>query len=218
MTLFKKNHVTSAYHPTIEFLIVTISLIAILIPLRIVSKIIFDDEWIGSLGLISIVFGKIIFLSKKEKLGAFGQMFIRQIIKNHQGKRKWFVYIQTGLFLAIGIVTIFSIHVGNTDNYLLKEQVIAEFNKQEIIIDSNINYESIQQISSQISVEEQLGAIAALPLLTIYDFKIFSVVLAVTDQLMGGWVMYFWQVVVIEIIEISILLVITRKLYLKNTK
>ena len=217
MTLFKKNHADLSYHPFLEFLIVTISMIAVLVPLRIVSRIIFEDEWIGSLGLISVVLGMILFLSKKEKLGIFGQMFIRQIIRNHKGKRKWIIYLQTILFLSIGILTIFSIHTGNNEYYLLKEQVIAEFHKQGIVIDSNLNYDAIQQISSQVSLEQQVMSITALPLLTIQDFKIFSVVLAVTDQLMGGWVMYFWQVMLIEIIEITALLCITRKLFLKNT-
>ncbi len=217
MTLFKKNHADLSYHPFLEFLIVTISLIAVLVPLRIFSRIVFEDEWIGSLGLISVVLGTILFLSKKEKLGIFGKMFIRQIIKNHKGKRKWIIYLQTILFLSIGILTIFSIHTGNNDYHLLKEQVIAEFHKQGIVIDSNLNYDAIQQISSQVSLEQQAMAITALPLLTIQDFKIFAVVLAVTDQLMGGWVMYFWQVMVIEIIEITALLGITKKLFFKNT-
>jgi len=88
MTFFKNNHRNYSYHPFLEFLIVTISLIAILVPLRIFSREIFTDDWIGSLGMISIVFGAILFLSKKEKLGIFGQMFLRQIIKNHKVNNK----------------------------------------------------------------------------------------------------------------------------------
>jgi len=217
MDLFKKNHTNLSYHPFLEFLVVTISFIVILVPLRIFSKIVFADEWIGSLGLISGILGIIIFLSKKEKLGIFGQMFIRQIIKNHKGKRKWIIYLQTILFLSIGVLTIFSIHTGNNDYYLLKEQVITEFHNQGIVIDSSLNFDAIQQISSQISPEQQIEAIATLPLLTIQNFKIFSVVLAVTDQLMGGWVMYFWQIMLIETMEIAILLGITRKIFLKKT-
>ncbi len=217
MTLFKKNHKNLSYHPFLEFLIVTSTLIAILVPIRIFSKIVFADEWIGSLGVISVILGLIIFLSKKEKLGIFGQMFIRQIIKNHKGKRKWIIYLQTIFFLSIAVFTIFSIHTGNNDYYLLKEQVITEFYKQGIVIDSSLNFDAIQQISSQISLEQQVEAIAALPLLTIQNFEIFSVVLAVTDQLLGGWVMYFWQIMLIETMEIVVLLGITRKLFLKKT-
>ena len=217
MTLFKKNHTDASYHPFLEFLIVTISLIAILVPIRIFSKIVFADEWIGSLGVISGILGLIIFLSKKEKLGIFGQMFIRQIIKNHKGKRKWIIYLQTILFLSIAVFTIFSIYTGNNDYYLLKEQVIAEFQKQGTMIDSSLNFDAIQQISSQISPEQQVRAIAALPLLIIQNFEIFSVVLAVTDQLMGGWVMYFWQIMLIETVEIIVLLGITRKIFFKKT-
>ena len=96
MTFFKNNNKNTPYHPFIEFLIITISLIVILVPLRIFSREIFADEWIGSLGMISIVFGAILFLSKKEKLGKFGEMFLRQIVKNHKGKKKVIIYFQTG--------------------------------------------------------------------------------------------------------------------------
>ena len=75
------------------------SVLLILVPLRIFSRGIFADEWIGSLGMISIVFGAILFLSKKEKLVEFGEMFLRQIVKNLKGKKKAVIYFQTGLFL-----------------------------------------------------------------------------------------------------------------------
>lgn len=211
MAVFKKNPPGYLLHPFLEFLIITLSLIAILVPLRILSKMIFVDEWIGSIGIITVVFGVILFLSMKEKLGNFGQMFLRQIIKNHTRKQKWIIFSQTGLFLSMGILTIFSINAGNTEYYLLKEQVIAEFGNKGIMIDSDLNFDAINQISSQVSPEQQAGAIAALPLLIIQNFEIFSVVLAVTDQMMGGWVMYFWQIMVIETVEISIFLFITRK-------
>jgi hypothetical protein len=211
MAVFKKNPPGYSLHPFLEFLIITLSLIAILVPLRILSKMIFVDEWIGSIGIITVVFGVILFLSMKEKLGNFGQMFLRQIVKNHTRKQKWIIFSQTGLFLSMGILTIFSINAGNTEYYLLKEQVIAEFGNKGIMIDSDLNFDAINQISSQVSPEQQAGAIAALPLLTIQNFEIFSVVLAVTDQMMGGWVMYFWQIMVIETVEISIFLFITRK-------
>jgi len=55
-----------------------------------------------------------------------------------------------------------------------------------------------------------------LPFLIIENFEIFSVILAVTDQLMGGWVMYFWQVMVVEIAEITIFIVISKKFLIKN--
>ncbi|MCE9652507.1 MAG: hypothetical protein K8Q89_05560 [Nitrosarchaeum sp.] len=215
MTLFNKN---KTFSPKIEFIIVAFSLIAILVPLRIFSKIIFSDEWLGSLGLISLVFGIILFLAKKEKIGVFGQMFLRQISKNYHGKRKWFVYVQTGLFLFIGGFTVFSIHVGNHDYSDLKDQVITQLHKQGILVDSDLSYDAIQRVTSQISPNQQIDAIVVLPLLSVQDFKIFSVVLAVSDHLMGGWVMYFWQIMLIECMEFTVFLGISRKFFLKNIK
>ena len=213
MTLSKKNKTLVS---KLEFLIVVLSLIAILITLRILSREIFADEWIGSLGLITIVFGIILFLAKKEKIGIFGRMFIRQITKTHQGKKKLIVYSQTILFLSVGIFTIFSIHSGNHDYYDLKQQVITELHRQGILVDSNLNYDVIHKITSQITPNQQIGAIASLPILSVQDFKIFSVVLAVTDHLMGGWVMYFWQVMIIECIEFGVFLGITKRYFLKK--
>lgn len=216
MTFFKNNHKNVSYHPFLEFLIVTITLIAILVPLRIFSREIFAGDWVGSLGMISIVFGAILFLSKKEKLGIFGHMFLRQIIKNHKGKKKAIIYFQTVIFLSMGIFTIFSINAGNTDYQILKEQVLEEFLSQGVIIGSEWNYDSIEQISSQVSTKEKIESIISLPFLIIENFEIFSVVLAVTDQLMGGWVMYFWQVMVVEIAEITIFIVVSKKFLVKN--
>jgi len=217
MTFFKKYNRKGSFHPRLEFLIVTISLIAILVPLRIVSRTIFADGWIGSLGMISVIFGTILFLSKKDKLGKFGQMFQRQIVKNHKRKKKIIIYFQTGLFLSIGIFTIFSIHAGNTDYQILKEQVLEELLKQGMAIDSGWNYDSIEQISAQVDTKQQIESAISLPFLIIENFGIFSVILAITDQLMGGWVMYFWQVMVVEITEITIFLMISKKLILKNS-
>jgi len=212
MTLSKKD---KSFSPKLEFIIVAFSLIAILVPLRILSRIIFSNEWLGSLGLISLVFGMILFLAKKEKIGVFGHMFLRQISKNYHGRKKLFMYVQTGLFLSIGIFTVFSIHVGNHDYSDLKDQVIAQLHKQGILVDSDLNYDAIQRVTSQISPNQQIGVIVALPLLSVQDFKIFAVVLAVSDHLMGGWVMYFWQVMLIECIEFTVFLGMSRRFFLK---
>lgn len=218
MTLIKKNGPDFHFSPLLEFLIVAISLVLILVPIRIFTKIVFADNWIGSIGIISVVFGLILYLSKNNRLGIFGQMFIRQIIRNHKGKRKWAIYLQISLFLFVGLLTIFSIHAGNTEFHSLKKQIIEEFNNRGVFIDSTLNFDSINYVSSQVSPEQQLGAIATLPLLIIQNFQLFSVVLSVTDQMMGGWVMYFWQIMVIETIEIAIFLSVSKKFILKNHK
>ena len=215
MALFKKQIDFSA-KPFLEFIIVSISMMLILVATRIISRMIFGDEWIVTIGLISAVLGTILFFSKKGSLGIFGQMFIRQITKNHKGKRKWIMYLQMSVFLSVGILTIFSIHMGNNEYQVLRDQVIGEFKNRGIVIDASLNYDSIREISSQITFTQQMESIAALPILTIQDFRIFSVVLAVSDQMLGGWVMYFWQIVIIESIEVIIFLGITRKILMKN--
>ena len=200
----------------LEFAIVTLSLISILVLIRIISKSVFDDNWVGSLGMVSAVFGILLFLAKKEKLGIFGKMFIRQITKNYHGKKKWLIYAQTGFFLFIGLLTIFSIHTGNTEFTNLKEQVISHLNSEGMLIDSQVNYDTLGQLSSQISVEQQIQSIVNLPSILIGNFVIFSVVLSVTNDLLGGWVMFFWQVMIIETIEIICFVYFARKYLTTN--
>ncbi len=210
-----KNFSFNKTNTFLEFSIVTISLISILVLIRIISKSVFDDNWIGSLGMVSAIFGLLLFLAKKEKLGFFGHMFIRQITKNYHGKKKWFIYAQTGFFLSIGLLTIFSIHTGNTEFANLKEQVITHLNSEGMLIDSEINYETLNQLSSQISIEQQIQSIVNLPSILIGNFVVFSVVLSVTNELLGGWVMFFWQVMIIETIEIICFVYFARK-YLRS--
>ena len=212
MHIFKKRYCN--FGSLIDFLIVSTSLLAILIPLRIISKEIFQGEIFGTLGLVTCVLGLILFLSKKEKLGKFGTIFIRQITKNHSRKNKWLIYIQTAIFLSIGILTIFFIHMGNNE-YELKEQIITELYNQGVT-ETTLNFDMMNQISSQIHPTQQIEVISALPILVIKNFKIFSTVLSIANDLMEGWVMYFWQVMVIETIEVIVFLSVTRKLFLKS--
>lgn len=215
MNLFKKfsYDITNSF---LEFTIVTVSLISMLVLIRIISKSVFDDNWIGSLGMVSAIFGILLFLTKKEKLGIFGKMFIRQITKNYQGKKKWLIYAQTGFFLFVGITTIVSIHMGNTEFVDFKEQVISYFNSEGMIIDSEVNYNTLNQLSSQITLEQQIQSIISLPSILIGNFVVFSVVLSVMNELLGGWVMFFWQVMLIETIEIIGFVFFARKYLLKN--
>ena len=51
------------------------------------------------------------------------------------------------------ILTIFSIHTGNTEFDNLKEQVITHLNSEGMLIDSEVNYETLNKLLSNISVE-----------------------------------------------------------------
>ena len=195
------------------------SLLAILfIFLRVIFRLVFGDVWIGSLGLASLILGTVLFLSKKEKLGIFGQVLIKQITKTYAGKRKWAVYVQLGFFLSVSVFTMIAIYIGNTEYQSLKDQVIDEFKNKGISVDSNLNLDVIHQISSQVTPLQQMESIVHFPIMLTTNYRLFSVILAVSDQLLGGWVMYFWQVSIIEILEFLIFLRISRKVLLRSKK
>ena len=53
----------------------------LLLPARLLFVEYVSDDWLGSVGVISIISISIIILAKKEKLGFFGPILERQIFK-----------------------------------------------------------------------------------------------------------------------------------------
>ena len=85
-----------------------------------------SDNWFGSFGLISVISITVIILTKKRKLGKFGEMFDRQLSKLQHGKRAKIVYGQSILFLLILGGTIFAIEQGNSTYVELKNEILKE--------------------------------------------------------------------------------------------
>ncbi|MGI0061995.1 MAG: hypothetical protein ACREBA_06045, partial [Nitrosotalea sp.] len=68
-----------------EKLIVFGVITGIFLPIRMVFYAYFSAHWIGSLGLVSSLMFVLIFLAHKQKLGRFGNLFLRQITKTIKG-------------------------------------------------------------------------------------------------------------------------------------
>lgn len=85
------------YESIIVFGIMT----GLLLPVRLLFVTFVSDNWIGSFGVISVISISIIILTKKGKLGKFGNMFQRQIEKLLRDKRKILVYVESVFVLVL---------------------------------------------------------------------------------------------------------------------
>lgn len=96
-----------------EFAIVFSVLTAILLPVRLIFYTYFSTNWFGSLGVISVVSIILLILLRKGKLGRFGEMFARQMIKDQVGKRGIIVYGSFALPLVFFSLLIFCFNVSS---------------------------------------------------------------------------------------------------------
>ena len=93
----------------------------VFLPIRLVFTSFVSDDWLGSLGLMTIFAILLVFLIKMKKLGKIGLMFERQIRKTIGGKTGKYIIGFAFFFLLYFGATLFFIDRGNTiyeeDNY-----------------------------------------------------------------------------------------------------
>lgn len=195
-----------------ESIVIMLSFVAILIPLRIVTKAVFQDGWLGSLGVLTAVITLLIVLSHKDKLGWYGRAFIRQITKMHKGKRKYLFFAQSLMLILFGIFIVYSVNVGNSDEYIgIKNQILDEFRAEGIPVGEKGSMEAVLELTSEIPIEDQIEAMINLPVLAVKEFQIIAISFAISNDLMDGWLLYLWQVILIESIEFMGIFIVTKK-------
>ncbi len=187
----------------IEGLIVFSVMTGILLPVRLFFVTYVSDNWFGSFGLISLVSISIIILTKKQKLGAFGRMFERQLAKLQHGKRAKLAYGQSVFFLLILGGTIFAIEAGNYQYEEIKAQInedFSEFSDKGLLLEK----------SKEIKPEEWVYGIVGLILAVFFAFPQLAAVLSILNDTFDGWILHFYTVGFVEYLELFAILLIHR--------
>ena len=175
----------------------------ILLPVRLFFVTYVSDNWFGSFGVIALISITLIILTKKRKLGKFGEMFDRQLSKLQHGKRAKIVYGQSILFLLILGGTIFAIEQGNSTYVELKEEILKE----------NEDFSDAEQIlakAEKISFQEWVNGFLGMILAIFFAFPQLSAVFAVLNDSSDGWVLHFYTVAFVEYLELFGMLLLFR--------
>lgn len=175
----------------------------VLLPVRLFFVMYVSDNWFGSFGLIAMISITIIILTKKKKLGKFGEMFDRQLSKLQHGKRAKIVYGQSILFLLILGGTIFAIEQGNSTYVELKNEILIE----------NEDFSDAEQIlakAEKISFQEWINGFIGMILAIFFAFPQLAAVFAVLNDSSDGWVLHFYTVAFVEYIELFGILLLFR--------
>lgn len=175
----------------------------LLLPIRLFFVMYVSDNWFGSFGLISVISITVIILTKKRKLGKFGEMFDRQLSKLQHGKRAKIVYGQSILFLLILGGTIFAIEQGNSTYVELKNEILKE----------NEDFSNAGQIlakAEKISFQEWINGFIGMILAIFFAFPQLAAVFAVLNDSSDGWVLHFYTVAFVEYMELFGILLLFR--------
>ena len=187
----------------VEGVIVFSVMTGLLLPVRLFFVTYVSTDWLGSFGIISAISIAMIVLTKKGKLGRFGQMFERQINKLQHGKRAKFVYGQSIIFLLILGGTIFAIEQGNSVHADLKEQILTE---HEEFSDPNQILQKTEELEAQDWVLGIIGMFIAI----FVAFPQLAAVFAVLDETLDGWILHFYTVAFVEYLELFGILIYYR--------
>lgn len=177
---------------TRDWLIVGLVITVGLLPVRLLFVEFVSDKWIGSFGIVSIVMIVIVVLAGKEKLGSFGKMFLRQMIRTHQGKRRVITY--TIIFLTVSYLSasILLVESGNGLFPVQKQRALDALSDKGIT-----GIESAPNMSGhygQVSIDVSDGFVK--------PFVALSVTHAIINDWTAGMMLHLHTVLLIEELEI----------------
>ena len=187
----------------LEGLIVFGVMTGLLLPVRLFFVAYVSSDWFSSFGIISLISVTVLILTKKRKLGKFGEMFERQIRKLQSGKAGKIVYGQSIFFLLILGGTIFAIEQGNSAYVDLKEQILEEY---EEFSEPEKLLEKTKEMEIQDWVYGSIGMFFAI----FYAFPQLAAVFAVLNESFDGWLLHFYTVVFVEYLEMFGILLVFR--------
>ncbi|HSB56352.1 MAG TPA: hypothetical protein VLD38_00890 [Nitrosopumilaceae archaeon] len=201
--LDQTKHKPSRRQEIVETMIVFAVMTGLLLPVRLLFYTYVSPHWFGSFGLVSAISILMIVLVKKKKLGRFGGMFENQMSKIHRGKRRIIVYVQTTLVLLVLGGTIVAIELGNSTYLDIKTNLLKHLGSiddpQKMVIEA-------KKMTPQDWITGFVGFILAI----FFAFPQISALLAILNQMYGGWLLHFYTVALVETLEMTCILIFYR--------
>lgn len=194
-----------------ESLIVFGILTGLLLPLRITFVTYVSRDWFGSFGILTVASVVLVILVRKNKLGAFGPMFLRQMTKNQHGKRAYFFYIRSIFLIFVLAGTIYAINLGNTIYLEQKHELVLQHPEL-------LDQKKMAEQTKDVSPDKIIIGILFIPVLVILKFHLFAVLLSIINDEFHGMVMTMYTVALVESLEVFGIMLFYRFTLTKNIK
>ncbi len=190
-----------------EKLIVLGVTVGLFFPVRIFFSSYVSDDWLGSLGIMSVLAVILVVLIKRKKLGWFGKIFENQMRKTVGGKTGKYLIGFAIFFLVYFGATLFFIDRGNTV-YFDDKEIFFNAIMEEGGYDIN-DLSSYDLIGPQLAAQNSLRGFQVFSSL---DYM-FSIAYAVMSDMSDGWLEHIVVVMFVEQIELIGLLVLYRNIF-----
>ncbi len=182
-----------------EFAIVFGVMMCVMLPVRIVLVEYVSDDWWSSFGAISAIAILMVILVKKKKLGKFGEMFERQMLKLHKrGLRQKIVFGNMIFALMVTGLLIYSINVGDS-TYLNEKNNIIEMAGGEEALKEQLG--SMDKMYAEVTFDQILDAFIQIPTLMFTQFPYFAGLWAIENDLTEGFLLHISTVAFVETLE-----------------
>ncbi|MDE1812736.1 MAG: hypothetical protein KGH85_07720 [Thaumarchaeota archaeon] len=193
--------------PDIKEKLIVFGVIAgIFLPIRMVFYAYFSAHWIGSLGLASSLMFVLMFLAHKQKLGRFGNLFLRQMTKTIKGKSGKIAIALSLVFIAYFASTLMWIERGNTiysdEKHLVSDMIFSNYSVNEMSPSDIHIIKNIRQGNTIFDISN-----------VNYADQIISMTYAIMNDMMGGWMVNLDMILLVEQFEFLGFLIIYRKIY-----
>jgi len=193
--------------PDIKEKLIVFGVIAgIFLPIRMVFYAYFSAHWIGSLGLVSSLMFVLIFLAHKQKLGRFGNLFLRQMTKTIKGKSGKIAIALSLVLIAYFASTLVWIERGNTiysdEKHLVSDMIFSNYSVNEMSPSDIHTIMNIKQGSTIFDISN-----------INYADQIISMTYAIMNDMMSGWVVNLDTILLVEQFEFLGFIILYRKIY-----
>jgi hypothetical protein len=180
----------------------------IFLPVRMLFVTYVTDDWLGSIGLLSIFGLVFIYLTRKQKLGQIGRIFERQMRKTIGGKIGKYIITFSIVFLIYFGASIFFMDRGNSVYYYDKEILFTTLQDYQQLTRDNI---PIEKLLGPVPLAENFNGFAWISSI---EYTL-SISLALMNDVTGGWMENLMFVVFIEQFEVLGILYFFRRHYKK---
>lgn len=184
-----------------ETALIIVVMTVVLLPVRLLFVTYVGNSWIGSFGLVSAITFTFVFLAKRNKLGYFGRILIKHLFKVNRGKRRYFVYFNLIFFFTINLFFIIAVDQGNTVYLAGKAKV------NEVLPDEQKTMEGLANDSAHLTPENVIQGMIAIPYFAIFHYDLFSVLMAIMNDISGGYFLHFSIITLAEQFELGIILI-----------
>jgi len=181
-----------------DFFIVAGVMTGILLPVRLLFvEYVSNDTW-GSLGLITIISVIMVVLVKKGKLGSFGRMFEREMLRLTTGKRKLFVATMITFMVIYFSISITLIDQANTiyadEKAVVMVQVADHY--------GDLDFVDPESVIQTLEPDKVVSGIPEYANSFIHNWKALAITQGIVNDLSNGFVLHFHSVFLIEFLEL----------------